>query len=162
MYSRPLLTVAAGVLALAVAGFGVRMLVADDPATKPRADAATGPTTSPGPDSGTGTTQTATGYDRCEPGSVCFFSEAGGEGRMCAWSGDDPDWFDGENDCSWAGTGRPGSLFNNGLPDPKGFVHVTYFAQPGLKQRLGCVEKGHRQDLALDSSVLSHTWAKSC
>ncbi|MGW7289050.1 serine/threonine-protein kinase [Streptomyces sp. NPDC054847] len=159
---RPLLAVAAGVLALVAAGFGVRMLVADDPATKPRADAAAGPTASPSTAGGNGTAQTATGYDRCEPGSVCFFSEAGGEGRMCAWEGDDPDWFDGENDCSWASSDRPRSLFNNGTPDPKGFIHVTYFAKPGLQQRLGCVEKGQQQDLAVDSPVLSHTWAKSC
>ncbi|MFK4597628.1 serine/threonine-protein kinase [Streptomyces pristinaespiralis] len=153
---RPLLALAAGVLALAAAGFGIRMLVDDDPAAKPDTPAATGSAGS------TGTAQTATGYDRCGAGSVCFFSEPDGGGRMCAWEGDDPDWFDGETDCSWAATERPRSLFNNGAPDPNGFLHVTYFAKPGLQQRLGCVEKGRRQDLALDSSVLSHTWAKSC
>ncbi|GGT12006.1 hypothetical protein GCM10010271_13570 [Streptomyces kurssanovii] len=138
---RPLLAVTAGVLALAAVGFGVRTLVADDPATKPRADAAAGPTAGPSTGSGTGKAQTATGYDRCEPGFVCFFSGTGGEGRMCAWEGDDPDWFDGENDCSWATAERPRSLVNNGMPDPKGFVHVTYFAKPGLEQRLGCAER---------------------
>lgn len=81
---------------------------------------------------------------------------------MCAWSGDDSNWFDGENDCSWADTRRPGSIFNNGLPDANGYIHVTYFAEPGLRKRLGCIKKGQRHDLALTSNVLSHTWAKTC
>ncbi|MET7370280.1 serine/threonine-protein kinase [Streptomyces sp. NPDC005566] len=158
---RPLLAAAAGVLALAVTGLGLRMLLDEDPATKPDTRADAGPIAGSQPGNPV-PTQTATGYDRCTPGSVCFFSDADGGGEMCAWDGDDPDWFDGENDCSWAATDRPGSIFNNGMPDPADYVHVVYFAEPGLRQRLGCVEKGRRHDLALTSHVLSHTWAKTC
>ncbi|HEY9372362.1 protein kinase domain-containing protein [Streptomyces sp.] len=155
---RPLLA-AAAVLALTVTGFGLALLDEDAPRTTPR----TGPTApAASPSKSTTAVQAATGYDRCAPGSVCFFSQADGGGQMCAWEGDDPDWFDGQTDCSWADTARPRSIFNNGLPDPKGFVHVAYFAKPGLQQRLGCIEKGRRLDLAPGSAVLSHTWAKTC
>ncbi|MFJ6434346.1 serine/threonine-protein kinase [Streptomyces sp. NPDC091416] len=160
---RPLLAAAAGVLALALAGLGARALLDDEsPSGKPEARknataaAAAGTGVSPGP------TRTATGYDRCTPGSVCFFSKAGGQGEMCAWEGDDPDWSDGENDCGWADTGRPGSIYNNGMADPKGFVDVAYFAATGLERRLGCVGRGQRHDLALPSLVQSHTWARTC
>ncbi|MFE6038716.1 serine/threonine-protein kinase [Streptomyces sp. NPDC056452] len=159
---RPLLAVAAAVLALAVAGLGLSMYLDEDPATKPNTRSNAGPVGKTRPGKSPGPVQTATGYDRCPPRSVCFFSEADGSGEMCAWEGDDPDWFDGENDCSWSATDRPGSIFNNGLPDPEDYDQVAYFAEPGLRQRLGCVERGQRHDLALTSRVLSHTWAKTC
>ncbi|MCX5141303.1 serine/threonine-protein kinase [Streptomyces sp. NBC_00338] len=161
---RPLLAAAAGVLVLAVAGLGVRTLLTDDPA--PRPEARTGAGAGAGADAragrSPGPTGTATGYDRCAPGSVCFFSAADGGGQMCAWSGDDSDWTDGQHDCSWAIAGTPGSIYNNGVADPKGFVDVAYFAEAGLRRRIGCVERGQRRNLAPGRFVHSHTWAKTC
>jgi hypothetical protein len=163
---RPVLAAAAGVLALAVAGLGAWRALDEDPAARPGTPANAGPTagpsTGPSPGGDTGPAQTATGYDRCMPGAVCFFSQADGGGRMCAWTGDDTDWTGGPVGCSWAGAERPRSIFNNGMPDPNGYIHVAYFAEPGLRERVGCVEKGQRHDLALTSDVLSHTWAKTC
>ncbi|MEE4491413.1 peptidase inhibitor family I36 protein [Streptomyces sp. BE230] len=159
---RPLLAAAAGVLALAVAGLGIRILLDEDPATKPpaRTNAGAGADASAG--RSPGAERTAAGYDCCGPGNVCFFSGADGGGEMCAWEGDDPDWADGQNDCSWARTSSAGSSYNNGVADPKGFNHVTYFAEAGLRKRLGCIERGQRRNLTLMSSVRSHTWAKTC
>jgi eukaryotic-like serine/threonine-protein kinase len=140
---RPLLAVAAGVVALAVTGLGVRALLEEDTPPAPGKPA-------------------ATGYDRCVPGDVCFFSEPDGKGAMCSWEGDDTDWAGGDSACSWASGRRPGSVFNNGLADPGGYVHVAYYAEPRLRQRLGCVEKGRRHNLAPASPVLSHTWTTTC
>ncbi|MEU1277464.1 protein kinase [Streptomyces sp. NPDC005805] len=115
-----------------------------------------------GPDADAGGAEGAGGYGRCAPGSVCFFSEPGGRGRMCAWSGDDPDWSDGRADCAWALTTNPASVFNNGVADPNGFVHVKYFAEGGLDILVGCVRQKDRRDLPPGTVVASHTWAKRC
>ncbi|MFG2643245.1 protein kinase [Streptomyces sp. NPDC048370] len=152
------LVAAAGALALAVTALGVAFLPDGDPPSTARP----GPTTVSSARTTQPTTQRATGYERCAPRSVCFFSAANGGGEVCAWEGDDTDWFDGRTDCSWADTARPRSIFNNGGPDPDGYEYVTYFAQPGLRERLGCVERGRRVDLPPGSPVLSHTWAKTC
>ncbi|MFI6419836.1 protein kinase [Streptomyces sp. NPDC050842] len=104
----------------------------------------------------------AAGYERCAPGYVCFFSEAGGRGEMCDWENDDPEWFDGDTVCAWARKEGPRSVFNNGAADPKGFVHVALFAAKDLKDDLGCVRQGARRDLALPRPIASHTWSTSC
>ncbi|MFE6978815.1 protein kinase [Streptomyces sp. NPDC057682] len=162
---RPLLAAAAGVLALA-AGLGTWIVLDEGPSVRQRTGAGPAaesrPGAGPAAESRPGAARTATGYERCAPESVCFFAEAEGRGAMCSWIGDDPDWSDGENDCSWASGRPPRSIFNNGVPDPKGFVDVAYFAEAGLNRRLGCVRRGERHDLAPSSPVRSHTWAKSC
>ncbi|MEV4428333.1 protein kinase domain-containing protein [Streptomyces sp. R-07] len=114
------------------------------------------------PGGNTDVKNTAAGYERCAPGNVCFFSEAGGQGEMCDWFNDDPEWFDGDTVCSWARDRTPRSVFNNGSADPKGFVHVAYFAEKNLKDGLGCIRQGARRDLTLDRPIASHTWAKTC
>ncbi|KQX10319.1 serine/threonine protein kinase [Streptomyces sp. Root431] len=105
---------------------------------------------------------TAAGYERCAPGYVCFFSEEGGRGEMCAWENDDPEWFDGDTVCAWARKDGPRSVFNNGAADSRGFVHVSLFAKNDLKDGLGCVRQGGRRDLALSRPIASHTWTKTC
>ncbi|MER6994557.1 protein kinase [Streptomyces sp. NPDC000410] len=133
---RAQLAVAAGVVALVGLGIGLRTLEGEEP--------------------------TAHGYERCAGGAVCFFAEEDGRGDMCAWEGDDPEWLEGETRCRWAGDDGPRSVFNNGTEDPKGFVDVTYFGQPGLKQRVGCVERLEKRNLGSGTKVLSHTWARNC
>ncbi|WP_369146047.1 protein kinase [Streptomyces sp. R44] len=137
----PLLAVSLAVLT--AAGFGLNSL-RDEPVGKKAAQ------------------NTAAGYERCAPGDVCFFSEPGGRGEMCAWFNDDPEWFDGDTVCDWARKRKPRSVFNNGSADPKGFVHVAYFAEKNLKDGLGCVRQGARRDLALGRPIASHTWTKTC
>ncbi|WP_328901972.1 MULTISPECIES: protein kinase domain-containing protein [unclassified Streptomyces] len=151
---RPLLVAAAAVLAVTAAGLGARALWDEDPAGKPQARASASPVAE--------AAAKPAGYDRCPARSVCFFPEADGQGEICAWEGDDPDWADGMNDCAWASKRPPASIFNNGGADPNGFVNVTYFGERELRGRLGCVQRGQRQNLALTSYVQSHTWAKSC
>ncbi|MFE5488019.1 protein kinase [Streptomyces sp. NPDC056527] len=105
----------------------------------------------------------AVGFERCASGYVCFFSEADGKGEMCDWENDDPEWFDGDASCGWARKSSPRSVFNNGADDPKGFDHVAYFAESGLKDRLGCVLQGERRELPVDSTpIASHIWATTC
>lgn len=105
-----------------------------------------------------------TGYDRCIKGSVCFFTGTDGQGRMCAWVGDDVNWLSGQESCSWAGTQRPRSVFNNGHDTDTGekFVHVVYFAEPVWKGRLGCAEVGSKANLPDSVQPRSHTWAEAC
>ncbi|MDV5147865.1 protein kinase [Streptomyces sp. SBC-4] len=105
---------------------------------------------------------TATGYERCAPGYVCFFSETGGRGEMCDWENDDREWFDGDTVCEWARKEGPRSVFNNGAADPKGLVHVALFAAKDLKDDLGCVPQSARGDIALPRPISSHTWSTSC
>ncbi|WP_406061394.1 serine/threonine-protein kinase [Streptomyces sp. NBC_01077] len=107
-------------------------------------------------------TDTAAGYERCAPTYVCFFSETGGRGEMCDWENDDDEWSDGDAGCAWARKKAPRSVFNNGAADPKGYVHVAYFAAKNYRDDLGCVPKGARRDLALDRPIASHIWATDC
>ncbi|WP_330240455.1 protein kinase domain-containing protein [Streptomyces sp. NBC_00525] len=175
---RPLLRAglaAVAAVALAGAGLGAWAPWEEAPAARPDERAAAGPgeeaagagtTASPGggaSEPGTPVKSAgASGYDRCEPGFVCFFPEKDGRGEICAWEGDDSNWADGENDCAWAAERAPASIFNNGIADPNGYVAVTYFARDGLRDRIGCVDRGQRYNLALPDRVQSHTWAKNC
>ncbi|MFD9051156.1 serine/threonine-protein kinase [Streptomyces zaomyceticus] len=104
----------------------------------------------------------AAGYERCAPRFVCFFSGSGGRGEMCAWEHDDAVWSEGDRACGWARKEAPRSVFNNGGADPKGFVHVAYFAADDFEGALGCVPKGARRDLALARPIASHIWATDC
>lgn len=66
------------------------------------------------------------GYHHCPELSVCFFSERNGNGEMCAWKGDDPDWLSGAETCAWARTEPVKSVFNNGDATEKDY-NVAYW-----------------------------------
>ncbi|MFB8242319.1 serine/threonine-protein kinase [Kitasatospora purpeofusca] len=104
------------------------------------------------------------GYDRCLPGSVCFFTEPDGQGRMCAWGGDESDWLNGAARCSWAGQLPPRSAFNNGNDTTTGetLVNVVYFADRHYQERLGCLPVKTRTDLDGPVVPRSHVWTESC
>ncbi|GAP48763.1 serine/threonine protein kinase [Streptomyces azureus] len=106
----------------------------------------------------------AVGYDRCDKGSVCFFTERDGMGEMCAWDGDDNDWTAGENHCGWAAPKKARSVFNNGHDTDAGeeFVDVAYYAQKRLREPLGCVEVGARENFTAPLRIRSHIWEKKC
>jgi hypothetical protein len=95
---------------------------------------------------------------------VCFFTEPDGQGRMCAWAGDDTNWRDGAQSCSWAAAHSAKSVFNNGFgtDDGETYVDVVYFSEAFLRTRLGCVENGTRANLPAGTKPRSHTWAKAC
>lgn len=161
------LAVTAAVAALAGLGFGVHTLTNDGEAAGPgsRTGAAHDrPGTGGGETAVARPSATPTGYDRCLPGSVCFFTEKGGKGDMCAWEGDDTNWPRGEIRCSWAGREHARSVFNNGHDTSTGetFVHVVYYAEAGLRSRRGCVEVGTREDFPAPVLLLSHVWADTC
>ncbi|OPC78411.1 serine/threonine protein kinase [Embleya scabrispora] len=103
-------------------------------------------------------------YDRCISGSVCFYTEPDGGGRMCAWEGDEVDWLAGKNVCSWATTTAPRSVFNNGKGTALGetLVNVTYFAEKHLQKQLGCLPPGTRRNLDAGVFPRSHVWTDSC
>ncbi|MBV7699007.1 serine/threonine-protein kinase [Streptomyces sp. TRM70350] len=140
---------------------GVRALVGDGGSPGPGLQAETAADASP---TTTGVSATATGYDRCPPGHICFFTEPAGQGDMCDWWGDDVDWIQGENSCDWAGRADARSVFNNGLDTDAGeqFVDVVYYGQRALRAREGCVEVGTKRDLPAGVRPLSHMWAENC
>lgn len=107
---------------------------------------------------------TKTGYDRCAAGNVCFFTEADGEGEICAWNGDDIDWADGEISCSWAHTKKSRSVFNNGAGAGTGeeYIDVVYYAKAYLRERLACVGNGAKRNLRKPNQPLSHSWVYMC
>ncbi|MGW0819801.1 protein kinase domain-containing protein [Streptomyces sp. NPDC002845] len=154
---------------LAALGFGVSALAGDGESPEPgaglRADTAAdvSPTavhsSSPPAD-----TSPPTGYDRCSPGFVCFFTEPDGQGDMCAWVGDDNDWAKGEHSCGWAGRTDARSVFNNGHDTDTGetFVHVIHYAKRALRDRQGCVEVGTKLTLPAPVRPMSHIWAENC
>ncbi|MFC8367450.1 MULTISPECIES: protein kinase [unclassified Streptomyces] len=168
-------------IVLAAAGLGLDGLANGGPGTEAgrSSDASASPSSLSSPASPAGTSLGAAGvgllpgttgmgslvgkgWGRCPSGHVCFFSEEQGQGEMCGWEGDDPDWVSGLNDCPWARKQEPASVFNNGMRDPRGYVHVVYFEERGLRDRAGCVKRGERRDLDPGSPVGSHTWATSC
>lgn len=104
------------------------------------------------------------GFDRCVKGSVCFFTEKDGKGDMCAWEGDDIDWIKGENNCSWTTTREVRSAINNGIDTSGGeeYVAVAYFAEPELRERLGCVDVGAKVNFPEPVRPKSHRWYEKC
>lgn len=107
-------------------------------------------------------------YERCPAGSVCFFSDYNGGGKMCRWQDDDTNWLTGRETCVWTRTGPVKSIFNNGRERP-GNRDLAYFWRPGWKarpadgdQRIGCTLVGVRGNLAGFYSPLSHRWIPSC
>lgn len=163
---RPLLAATAALTALAAAGFGTLALLPEGQRSGPgdgRDAGAVSATVTGPPSSGRTPSVAATGWDRCTAASVCFFTGRGGTGEMCAWEGDEFNWTDGAVRCSWTGSRRPASVYNNGVADPDGYVHVVYYAEEALHRRLGCVEQGERRDLGEGAArILSHIWAKAC
>ncbi|KOV33075.1 hypothetical protein ADK60_12955 [Streptomyces sp. XY431] len=107
---------------------------------------------------------TPLGYDRCLPGNVCFFTEPDGQGRMCAWAGDEVDWLAGAARCSWADKQPSRSVFNNGNDTTAGekFVDVIYFNERHLKDRMGCVPVKTRTNIGAATAPRSHVWTERC
>ncbi|MFE6852822.1 peptidase inhibitor family I36 protein [Streptomyces sp. NPDC057674] len=54
----------------------------------------------------------------CASGRFCVYSGDNGTGSVCSWSGDDADWHNGATVCSWTGSTRVQSVFNNGTSTP--------------------------------------------
>ncbi|MEU5836868.1 protein kinase [Streptomyces diacarni] len=114
-------------------------------------------------DDGSGTHSTAepTGYDRCERGYVCFFTEPAGQGDMCSWFGFDEDWRTGTIRCPWSARQAPRSVFNNGTQGKH--TAVAYFHHDDHHGREGCISRLARTDLPADlPEIRSHSWVKSC
>ncbi|GCE02576.1 protein kinase domain-containing protein [Embleya hyalina] len=159
---------AALVTAVCAVAAGTAFLLGPDDRNSPTAKGADTPSAPVGtPPASVGTPSapaSPVAYDRCIPGSVCFFTEPDGGGRMCAWVGDEADWLAGKNVCSWATATSPRSVFNNGKGASLGeiFTNVTYFAERHLKNQLGCVPPGTRRNLDAGVNPRSHVWTESC
>jgi hypothetical protein len=96
-------------------------------------------------------------YADCGAGYVCFWNGRNGTGSMCAWSGNDPDWWGGAIQCSWADTDPPLSVFNNGRDTS--FTGVVYFKPDG--SRAGCTRRGQRGNINSPTpsyKVRAHIW----
>ncbi|WP_030732044.1 peptidase inhibitor family I36 protein [Streptomyces sp. NRRL S-237] len=93
----------------------------------------------------------------CNDGSFCVYSGDNGTGSVCAWSGDDPDWHNGTSQCSWTGSTRVQSAFNNGL---SGLPVSAYTAINSGGTKVFCLAKGGKTNLAgVGTYLRSHTWS---
>ncbi|WP_238419527.1 peptidase inhibitor family I36 protein [Streptomyces taklimakanensis] len=99
------------------------------------------------------------GWSDCPSRHVCFWTGDNGTGRMCAWPGDDPDWRGGAIRCSWSGTTRAQSVYNNGTSG----ASVSYYTGADYKGRAGCTAKGGRGNFVGNNGtghfLRSHKWA---
>ncbi|WP_327728113.1 protein kinase [Streptomyces sp. NBC_00487] len=101
------------------------------------------------------------GYARCDRGDVCFFTEADGQGEMCAWYEYDDDWLGGIITCDWAKDTRPRSAFNNGYSgDPHDDVRL--FREPNRKEPFGCVQENTKVNYPDGLVLRSHEWVAAC
>ncbi|MFE6100576.1 protein kinase [Streptomyces laurentii] len=116
-------------------------------------------------------TAEAVGYSRCEAGYVCFFSERDGQGDMCVWKTDAPEWYSGPynrnsrntlDTCSWSDGQPPASVWNNSTPDAQGYDEVEVYAATDYRYLMTCVSQRERGNLALPYSPYSHQWVTSC
>ncbi|MFF2650784.1 serine/threonine-protein kinase [Streptomyces sp. NPDC058045] len=107
------------------------------------------------------------GYQRCPVGTVCFFSEPDGNGKMCSWAGDDTDWQSGAETCPWARTRPVRSIFNNDR-ESKERHDVEYHWRAGYKPlkdgriRIGCTAVNAQGNLAGTYAPQAHRWIKHC
>ncbi|MCK1795535.1 serine/threonine-protein kinase [Streptomyces sp. XM4193] len=104
------------------------------------------------------------GYERCLEGNVCFFTEPHGKGDMCAWWGDDTDWYQGEIKCGWHPDTKVASVYNNGKDVDQGeqYVDVFYFGEREFGEQEGCIRIGTRRNLDGERSFASHRWQVTC
>ncbi|MBU7596798.1 protein kinase [Streptomyces sp. P38-E01] len=104
------------------------------------------------------------GYQRCLEGNVCFFTEPHGKGDMCAWWGDDRDWYRGEVKCGWHPDTKVASVFNNGKDTDQGeqYVDVFYFGEQEYGAEEGCIRIGTRRNLEGEQTFASHRWQVTC
>lgn len=111
------------------------------------------------------------GYHNCPEDSVCFFSAHNGNGYMCAWQDDDPDWKSGSVTCDWAVGAPVRSVFNN-LDDGRHDRAVAYYRGTGFRpadadrrrmaQRTGCTAVNSMGNLAGTYAPRSHKLIDSC
>lgn len=110
-------------------------------------------------------------YHRCPVDTLCFFSEYNGNGLMCMWTDDDPDWQSGTHTCPWAATAPVRSVLNN-ISGDRGLGGVAYyrgthFVPAGADrnrtaQRTGCTGVNQMGNLAGTYAPLSHKLVSSC
>ncbi|MCL8011703.1 protein kinase [Streptomyces sp. AS02] len=102
------------------------------------------------------------GYARCDRGDVCFFTEADGQGEMCAWYEYDDDWTGGIITCDWGDATPPRSAFNNGY-DGDPLNDVELFARTDMRQTIGCVQSNAKVNFPDGGvAVRSHEWVTAC
>ncbi|MZD09725.1 hypothetical protein GTW43_32280 [Streptomyces sp. SID5785] len=111
------------------------------------------------------------GYHRCDRGAVCFFSEPDGNGEMCAWTGDDPDWLAGAARCPWTRTDPVRSVFNNNQ-ETTAAHDVAYFRGADWRpagfdlrrdtRRTGCTAVNQQGNLQGGYAPRSHRWVRHC
>ncbi|MFG3256665.1 protein kinase [Streptomyces sp. NPDC048172] len=107
------------------------------------------------------------GYKRCPAGSVCFFSEQDGNGRMCSWASDDTNWQSGRDTCRWARTRPVRSIFNNDgeskrRHDVEYHWRADYEPRKDGSSRIGCTAVNTQGNLAGTYAPRSHRWIRHC
>ncbi|MFI9386013.1 peptidase inhibitor family I36 protein [Kutzneria sp. NPDC052558] len=93
----------------------------------------------------------------CSAGDFCAWTGLNGTGSRCAWSVADPDWQSGSIRCSWSGTSRVQSYFNNGTSTS--FRGVKLYAGANYTSLLYCAPQGTAWNVSGGGSFLrSHQW----
>lgn len=111
------------------------------------------------------------GYHRCPEDHACFFSEYNGNGKMCKWRGDDANWAEGNESCTWAATAPVRSIFNN-IADEREKHDLVYwrgtdFEPAGadrrrMAQRSGCSTVNSMGNVGGRAAPRSHKLVGSC
>ncbi|WP_089154304.1 peptidase inhibitor family I36 protein [Micromonospora sp. NBS 11-29] len=92
----------------------------------------------------------------CDPGNVCFYTGWNGTGSKCSWSDADPDWANGNIQCSWALTSNVLSVWNNG--QSTAYQGVVYYYSNNYNDRAGCTRRWNRGNLQGTYKLRSHQW----
>jgi hypothetical protein len=91
-----------------------------------------------------------TGYERCSPGNICFFTDFNAGGDMCSWFQFDQDWTSGASICSWSRTRNVKSVANFTSK------RMQYYKEPNYVNRVGSTLSGVTGNLAGTYKLGSH------
>ncbi|MEU7583473.1 peptidase inhibitor family I36 protein [Streptomyces sp. NPDC041068] len=116
----------------------------------------------------------------CDPGDICVYNGLDGQGDVCAWDGNDIDWWteDGSGSskwvCKWAQSWdpRPGkvkSIWNRGNDDGSP-TSVKFYFNNNYRDYYACAygakngKPGFKGNTGPDAGVKlqSHKWVSSC
>lgn len=98
----------------------------------------------------------------CPSGNICVWTGSDGNGSRCNWSDADSDWQSGSIVCSWSGSTKVQSVFNNGTSSS--FTGVQVYRNANFGSPFFCAPQGdHTRWIITNGGVLlrSHQWIRS-
>jgi hypothetical protein len=96
-------------------------------------------------------------WDNCDPGELCVWEDLNGNGRMCAWTNADNDWWNTPVVCSWASSTPVESYWNRGTSTS--FTGVELHRVAGYGSKFHCAPQGTNWNVTNGGVILrSHIW----